>query len=900
MKDSRARKVYIVPHTHWDREWYATEEKFRLMLVELVDRIIHTLKEDPEFRCFMLDGQTIILEDYLHICPDRKEVLQQLVAQERLLVGPWYILPDEFLISGEGHIRNYLIGRHICREFGGHMNLGYLPDSFGHPSQMPQILKGLGMNEIIFWRGLGPDISKTEFIWEGFDGTEILGINMPLSYGIGACLPREQRALTERIKSIIQRLEPSSECNPLLVMQGVDHVAPPENLADMVRTINRSIPEYDFVLGNLKEYLSDVNPGNAGERTRGELRSGYKAYLLGGTISSRMYIKQMNHHVEKQLTAYAEPLSLFAHIMGRMKYPDSLLLHAWKSYLLNMPHDSICGCSIDPVHEEMLIRFRNLETINNHLIEKAANILGGLFRQPEGGDGVCLLYNPLPVERSDSVCTELLFEEELLRKVNYDTGELEEFTPEFRTDLPDNVWIMDPAGRTSYGRIVEWIEDDEMELSLDTQPRMYRSRKALVDFRVEKVPSFSISLLRYEWKYTDTRKHTVFEPLTCLENEFVKIFIPPETGTLSLKDKLTGQMYADFLGFSDTGDAGDEYTYSPPFEDREYVSQLVAFNFDNGLDLDYEISVPVSLSTDRKSRSLETDKLALRVHVNLHPGSRRLDILVKTNNRMEDHRLRMIFRTRIATHSSYADSLFAVEKRYNTGTGTNYRGWKEAPSTNLQKGFVTLADEKYSFTVFSKGLPEYQVFADQQEEALIAVTLLRCVGWLSRPDLLSRNGNGGWTIPTPGAQCKGDHTFQLAVLVGENRGLADVIRESEVFQSPLMVLPVDTCCCHGETSTVPQQSGSFSLFSLDAQGVVVTAVKKPDRGEGLIIRCANMLTVATKAMIKTCFLINKASKGDLAEEQWLDVGHEDHSVCFELRGGEIVTILLVPEGKDDL
>ena len=181
-------QAFFVSHTHWDREWYLTREKSRYLLVELMEELFSVLAENAEYT-FMLDGQTIAIQDFLSIKPEKKALLSSLIAAGRITIGPWYVLPDEMLISGESHIRNWLEGQRQCRELGGSMNIGYLPDSFGHPSQLPQILSGLGMKEIVFWRGLGPDITRTELTWAGKDGTEILGVNLPFSYGVAACMP---------------------------------------------------------------------------------------------------------------------------------------------------------------------------------------------------------------------------------------------------------------------------------------------------------------------------------------------------------------------------------------------------------------------------------------------------------------------------------------------------------------------------------------------------------------------------------------------------------------------------------------------------------------------------------------------------------------------------------------
>lgn len=130
--------LFVVSHTHWDREWYQPFEEFRIRLVRLMDKLLDILTSDPDYRYFTLDGQTIILEDYLEIRPQKEEEARRLVHQGRLLIGPWWILPDEFLVSPEATIRNLMLGDQVAKRFGAKMEVGYLPDPFGHIGQMPR------------------------------------------------------------------------------------------------------------------------------------------------------------------------------------------------------------------------------------------------------------------------------------------------------------------------------------------------------------------------------------------------------------------------------------------------------------------------------------------------------------------------------------------------------------------------------------------------------------------------------------------------------------------------------------------------------------------------------------------------------------------------------------------
>jgi mannosylglycerate hydrolase len=160
------RQVHVVPHTHWDREWYKPYPVFRMQLVELLDGLLPQLEADETYAHFQLDGQLAVVDDYLEIRPDERERLGRLNRAGRISMGPWYTLPDEFLVSGETHVRNLRLGIATAEAFGGAMAVGYLPDMFGHVAQMPQILAGFGLADAVVWRGVPAAIDAPAFWWE--------------------------------------------------------------------------------------------------------------------------------------------------------------------------------------------------------------------------------------------------------------------------------------------------------------------------------------------------------------------------------------------------------------------------------------------------------------------------------------------------------------------------------------------------------------------------------------------------------------------------------------------------------------------------------------------------------------------------------------------------------------
>ena len=188
---STKRRVHIVPHTHWDREWYSPYQTFRLRLVDLLDQLLPQLEGDPSYAHFLLDGQMAVVDDYLAVRPEAEPRLRALAATGRMAMGPWYALPDEFLVSGETLVRNLQRGLRVASRFGGAMDVGYLPDMFGHVAQMPQLLRLFGYEHAVVWRGVPSAIDRSGFWWTAPDGSTVRAEYLPA--GLRQRRPRARR-----------------------------------------------------------------------------------------------------------------------------------------------------------------------------------------------------------------------------------------------------------------------------------------------------------------------------------------------------------------------------------------------------------------------------------------------------------------------------------------------------------------------------------------------------------------------------------------------------------------------------------------------------------------------------------------------------------------------------------
>ncbi|MEO7442456.1 MAG: alpha-mannosidase, partial [Acidimicrobiales bacterium] len=372
------RTVAIVPHTHWDREWYAGFQTFRLRLVELLDGFLPLLEGDPGYARFMLDGQMAVVDDYLEVRPEAEAVLRRLAAGGRLAMGPWYILMDEFAVSGETILRNLQMGLERAAAFGGAMDVGYLPDMFGHIAQMPQLLAQAGFGHAVVWRGVPSAVERTGFWWEAPDGSRVRAEYLPRGYGNGANLPDDAKALVRRIAA--HEIEIGSFLlDAMLLMNGTDHQLPHPWLGRVVAEANDLQDDYRLVVTSLAEYLSTA-PSAGLTTVAGELRSGARANLLMGVASNRIDVKQAAARTERALERRAEPLS--ALFLPTGEWPTRLLELAWLEVVRNSAHDSICACSADSVGAAVLHRFAEAGQIADGLATRALSALAGSMADP--------------------------------------------------------------------------------------------------------------------------------------------------------------------------------------------------------------------------------------------------------------------------------------------------------------------------------------------------------------------------------------------------------------------------------------------------------------------------------------------------------------------------------------
>ncbi|MDR4968942.1 MAG: hypothetical protein RG740_04940, partial [Acholeplasmataceae bacterium] len=380
------KKLHIIPHTHWDREWYMPFEHHRYRLVELFDDLIELMDKDPDYKYFHMDGQVIPVLDYLEIKPHMKDKVVQLIQKDKIQIGPWFILQDEFLTSGEANIRNLLIGLKMVKSLGGKpVMTGYFPDSFGNISQAPQILRGFNIQTAVFGRGLNEvgfnneiiaqkGINKSEVNWKSPDGSTVSCVMFANWYCNAMDLPISGQKNTDRFNDIIARTKRFSHLDDLLGMNGCDHTPIQKDLSIAIKNANEAIKDVEIIHSNMKDYLDIVYQNRSKYDTvegeiAGQLTRGY--HLLINTASSRIDLKKLNHKAQIKLEKEAEMISSVNQLY-QGKYDQHYLEYAWKLLLENHPHDSICSCSCDAVHEEMITRFNKVIQSAELITDEAA------------------------------------------------------------------------------------------------------------------------------------------------------------------------------------------------------------------------------------------------------------------------------------------------------------------------------------------------------------------------------------------------------------------------------------------------------------------------------------------------------------------------------------------------
>jgi alpha-mannosidase len=880
------RHLVVVPHTHWDREWYQSFETFRYRLVRLLDDLLDLLERQPSFRHFTLDGQTIVVADYLEVRPGARERIAKLVREGRLLVGPWFVLPDEWLVSGEALIRNLRRGLAQARELGPAMRVGYVPDQFGQVGQLPQLFAGFGCEAAVLWRGVPAAVDESLFWWEAPDGTRLLGVYLMHGYGNAVHLPLEPEALARRLSDEADRLAARSRIPSLLLMNGSDHVAPQAGLPAALEAALASLPGTRVEIGTLPGFVERARREAPADlpRHRGELRSGLRAPLLEGCASARMPQKRADFLNDRLLTRQLEPLAAWLAALGGDADPAYLDL-AWRIALENHPHDSICGCSIDAVHAQMDARFARVADVAQAHLRRVAADLGRRVAPPGSGpaSGVAA-WNPhasgaaeaegeLELDaggRGPRPSLHLVAADGRRIPLAAERVEPGQVAAEYRLPangaailvrgLPAEFMGLFVCGlRTAAGargRAVDVVLGAERPAGFELEAAKRRvlawlaeAGEATVAFRAQRLPRFRLrfvdelpgcGLRVYRIGRgraggpSRLRAERLAEGGAAIENGQVRLEVDA-AGRVCFQDLGRGVRVEDALRLVNEGDRGDEYNFDP-VPGGECVERparvrvrAAAGEAEASLRLELGYRVPAALDPRRDRRSTRRVWLRARVELRLARQGPRVALGIDLDNAARDHRLRAHLRAPFAARRFEVESAFEVVRRPiapQPGDFGSDRPSEFPIGATPQRGFASVSDGALALTVANRGCAEVEAVPEPDGSASLALTLLRAVGWLSRGDLALRPGHAGPALETPGAQVQGAHRVELAFWLhaeGDPQRIADAHR----FAAPPWLFAAE-----GDPDA-PLRDGA-RLLEIDDPAVVVSAIEPRVQSSTLI------------------------------------------------------------------
>ncbi|MGH7778365.1 MAG: glycoside hydrolase family 38 C-terminal domain-containing protein [Candidatus Binataceae bacterium] len=816
-------QLYFVVHTHWDREWYQPFQQMRARLVAMADRMI-PLVESGEIPFFHFDGQTIVIDDYLEVRPAMAPRLRALIRAGKIQVGPWYVLADSFLVSGESLIRNLEIGLETARRFGRPLDVGYLPDQFGHIAQLPQILAGFGFRTAVLWRGVGADVAANRFTWEAPDGSALTTVYLPYGYSNGANFPLgSAAAFLARANDIVARERKFAGGGSILVMTGTDHAEPDPRLAARIREA-RETSDLGFELGPLEGFVNraDALAPNGLARHRGELRSPLRAHLLPGVTSARTWIKQRDFANCYALERLADPLAALASTLEVTSSHLEFLDLAWRLELQNHPHDSICGCSVDQVHTDMRYRFDQAAMIAENVVRAAgAEIL-------ERGDtpgAAIAVFNPT-FTRQGLVTGEIELPDPAASYVARATSgaaipiaiditraarafKIEQRASEFK---PIVAALSHPTlmGRTVNSYELKQSDSGRIELAL-TMSRAATSELDLEEFRRAirtQIPDdatiqiHATNLARcaiafvadnlsqagfsfYKLERDAAPPALELAPREWIENEFYRV--RPASNGVEIEDLKNERVLA--LHFEDDGDRGDEYNFDPVpgaptiAAPAKISSRVVEDSLTRKrIAITLEYAIPAGLTPGRSARESKPEPLGIELHATLYPGLERIDFDTRVNNRSRDHRLRAALSTPVVAAESVHDTSFGILRRALAHAES--AGVEDFYPTVPHRTFTAVESAEYSAALISRGIYEAEVRAESTGSAIL-LTLIRAVGWLSRSDLATRRGGAGPELETPGAQELGEHRFEFALATARGNLLdSGIIGRAASYTAP--------------------------------------------------------------------------------------------------------------------
>lgn len=960
-QENKYKYFCVISHTHWDREWYMPFEQFRIRFVGLMDRLIAIIEENPTY-FFHLDAQTIVLEDYLEIRPWRRTCLQELVKSGNLIIGPWYLQNDFYLTSGEATVRNLLVGTKIATEFGRCGKVGYAPDQFGNISQLPQILSGFGIDNFIFGRGysnykknqdgtLVRDNSPTEFIWEGPDGSKLTAVYMRYWYNNAQRIPSQIEKAMTFIENIEHLFEGFTLTPYILLMNGVDHLEAQNDLLPIIDSVNakfkqiseientQSINEANNIKGRfikqhvMEDYIADVKKHLDENKVelitqKGELRNGNDWEILKGTLSSRVYLKQLNVKAQTCLENQLEPLSALYELAGaRGTYDSDYMDYLWKQLLKNHPHDSICGCSRDEVHDHMEDNYARLEEATSYLVNKknldVADHLDTNTKHPD--DNLLTIVNTLSFPRHDVVEAEIIFfKHENVEAFNIEdiNGETQDFIITKIENRKHDVFsalnlpgILDVKvftvliftrqieGFAFKGLLVKKAGSfEEGQISnRDFQKNILQNKNVQYSLENKAVSANNEANFNVSGSKSDIMSEN--KNIHEIANEKVKASVNSKGEiTVTFIDK--NIILPNAIQIEDLPDRGDAYIFfktdDAPYYSTDFPAVITSIERNPLLQkfsITYEMILPKEYDFAGRKRSDEMVVCPFVLTLSLKKNSNVLEVETCFTNNIKNHRTRLLVDTGIVSDESLADIPFDIVRH---DINPSYPDTMSNVHPNTSFAAIE-ASSKSGIAIFTTGEHEYEHLIGRR--STLAFTLVRSTGVISQGADLNPAGGKQWSVP--GNQCLREMKSRFGI-VEVNGEISDLPSRSLAFRLPVQAVfsSCDTRKFAGGRSAVQGSTleefyylpdihpevkikDNKSIVKIEGNGILVTALKKTENRNGFVLRIVNMNENPTKVRISYG---GTMSKSDISEKKSEYIGEND--ITVDLRTKEIATFIL--------
>ncbi|MDQ0091606.1 alpha-mannosidase [Paenibacillus anaericanus] len=914
------KTAHLISHTHWDREWYMPYEHHHYLLMELMNDLLTTLEEDERYRYFHLDGQTIIIEDFLQVHPEKREQLEKYITEGRIIIGPWYVLQDEFLTSSEANVRNLLIGHQDAAKYGVISKLGYFPDSFGNMGQAPQLLQQADIDTAVFGRGVKPtgfdnvvidhinssyESPYSEMFWSSPDGSKVIGLLFANWYSNGNEVPVDQAEAKIYWDKRLADAGKYASTPELLFMNGCDHQPVQMDLGDAIDTAKELFPDVDFVHSSFENYIDALKEQLPADlvTVEGELRSQHTDGwgTLVNTASARVYLKQLNQVGQTLLEKGAEPLAALAHLVSGKSYPHQLLTYAWKTLMQNHPHDSICGCSVDEVHREMVSRFDKSRHITEAIIDESLKAVAGEIGTANveaWGDSSLpvTIFNMTGWDRSGTVSVELI-----THKAYFKEGPNPTAIAERLGALPlhlEDGHLLDENGQIIATKAEDLGVQFGYELPKDQFRKPYMARKIRLTFNTGQVPALGFRTFAWEPSASKLGQATR-SPLVAFENgmsnEFITVQIH-EDGSYDVTDKRSQRAFAGLGIYEDCGDIGNEYVFRQPEGDIALTTKGIPAQItlveNEPYRISYEIihewEIPASADAlfeeeKRKmvpfrkrqaARSVDPLPLKIVTTISLEQSGKGVQVSASFNNQAQDHRLRALFPTGLEATTHLADSVFEAAERDITPASE----WINPSNAQHQHAFVSVSDGQFGLTIANKGLNEYEVLRDGVNT--IAVTLLRSVSEL-----------GDWGVfPTPEAQCLGEHTVEFAIYPHVGTVVESMtFAEAYQYQSPWFHIQTER-----NQGSLPS---TYQLLKWQGNSLALSAIKLSLEHEDVMIRWYNLAHQSEAFTMNPSFPVDSIYLSDILERRHNSEELVDGELQATAGKAQIITYALTPQKK---